>query len=103
MAVLGDMGELGEASAAAHAEVGRRVAESKLDQLFAVGARAADIAAAARRGGMTRVVEIPEVEMAALAVREFVRPGDLALVKASRAMRLERIIDALAKASETQS
>jgi len=94
VAALGDMAELGEASAAAHAEVGRRVAESRLDQLFAVGQRATGIAAAARGGGMTSVTEILEVESAARAVREFARPGDIVLVKASRSMRLERIIDA---------
>jgi UDP-N-acetylmuramoyl-tripeptide--D-alanyl-D-alanine ligase len=94
VAALGDMAELGGGSAAAHAEVGRRAAESHLDQLFAVGPQAGGIAAAARRGGMTGVVEIPEVESAARAVRAFARPGDIVLVKASRAMRLERIIDA---------
>jgi UDP-N-acetylmuramoyl-tripeptide--D-alanyl-D-alanine ligase len=94
IAALGDMAELGADSAAAHAEVGRRVAESHLDQLFAVGPRAGDIAAAARRGGMTGVVEISEVESAASAVREFARPGDMVLIKASRSMGLERIIDA---------
>jgi UDP-N-acetylmuramoyl-tripeptide--D-alanyl-D-alanine ligase len=102
VAVLGDMGELGGSSAAAHAEIGRRVAELKVDQLFAVGTRAAGIAAAARDGGMAAVAEIPEVETAAAAVREFVRPGDLALVKASRVMRLERIIDALAKEARNE-
>ncbi len=101
VAVLGDMGELGDSSAAAHAEVGRRVAELNLDQLFAVGTRAAGIAAAAR-GGRTTVVEMAEVETAAAAAREFVRPGDLVLVKASRVMRLERIVDALAKAARNE-
>lgn len=95
VAVLGDMAELGESSQAAHAEVGRRVAEFRLDQLFAVGRQAEEIATAARRGGLQTVVEIPEVEKAALAVREYARPGDVVLIKASRAMRLERISEAL--------
>jgi UDP-N-acetylmuramoyl-tripeptide--D-alanyl-D-alanine ligase len=93
--VLGDMAELGESSQAAHAEVGQRAAEFHLDQLFTVGRQAGEIATAARRGGLQTVVEIPEVETAVRAVREFARPGDVVLVKASRSMRLERITDAL--------
>ncbi len=95
VAVLGDMAELGAASRAAHAEVGTRAAEFRLDKLFTVGLQAGEIASAARRGGLQTVVEIPEVETAARAVREFARPGDVVLVKASRAMRLERITEAL--------
>jgi UDP-N-acetylmuramoyl-tripeptide--D-alanyl-D-alanine ligase len=95
VAVLGDMAELGESSQAAHAEVGKRAAEFHLDQLFTVGRQAGEIASAARRGGLRMVVEIPEVETAARTIREYARPGDVVLVKASRAMRLERITEAL--------
>ena len=96
VAVLGDMAELGESSGPAHAEVGRRAGEIGLDQLFAVGTRAAEIAAAARHGGLGNVVEFAGVEEAAQAVKDyFVRPGDAVLVKASRAMRLERITESL--------
>jgi UDP-N-acetylmuramoyl-tripeptide--D-alanyl-D-alanine ligase len=95
VAVLGDMTELGESSGPAHAEVGRRAAEIGLDQLFAVGTRAAEMAAAARRGGLGQVAEFADVEEAAQAVNQFVRPGDAVLVKASRAMRLERITEGL--------
>jgi UDP-N-acetylmuramoyl-tripeptide--D-alanyl-D-alanine ligase len=95
VAVLGDMAELGESSRAAHAEVGQRAAEFHLDQLFTVGQQAGEIATAARRGGLQTVVEIPEVETAVSAVREFARPGDVVLIKASRAMRLERITEGL--------
>jgi UDP-N-acetylmuramoyl-tripeptide--D-alanyl-D-alanine ligase len=95
VAVLGDMAELGESSRAAHAEIGQRAAEFRLDQLFTVGRQAGEIATAARRGGLQTVVEIPEVETAVRIVREFARPGDMVLIKASRAMRLERIAEAL--------
>jgi UDP-N-acetylmuramoyl-tripeptide--D-alanyl-D-alanine ligase len=95
VAVLGDMAELGESSREAHAEVGQRVAEFHLDQLFTVGREAGEIAVAARRGGLKTVVEISEVETAIHTLREFARPGDVVLVKASRSMRLERITEAL--------
>jgi UDP-N-acetylmuramoyl-tripeptide--D-alanyl-D-alanine ligase len=95
VAVLGDMAELGDCSRAAHFEVGRRAAQSHLDQLFAIGRQASQIAEAARARGLKSVVEIAEVEPAAQAVKEFARPGDVVLVKASRSMRLERITEAL--------
>jgi UDP-N-acetylmuramoyl-tripeptide--D-alanyl-D-alanine ligase len=95
VAVLGDMAELGGCSRAAHAEVGHRAAQSRLDYLFAIGRRASQIAEAARSRGLKSVMEIADVEPAAQAVKEFARPGDVVLVKASRSMRLERITEVL--------
>jgi UDP-N-acetylmuramoyl-tripeptide--D-alanyl-D-alanine ligase len=95
VAVLGDMAELGDCSRSAHVEVGRRAAQSGLDRLFAIGRRASQIAEAARDRGLKSVVEITDVEPAAQAVKEFARPGDMVLLKASRSMRLERIAEVL--------
>jgi UDP-N-acetylmuramoyl-tripeptide--D-alanyl-D-alanine ligase len=95
VAVLGDMAELGAHSEAAHAEVGRRAAELGVAQLFAVGKMAPIMARAARDAGLNRVFEFTDVETAAAAVKSFVKSGDLVLLKASRATRLERIGDAL--------
>jgi UDP-N-acetylmuramoyl-tripeptide--D-alanyl-D-alanine ligase len=97
IAVLGDMAELGVTAADAHRDVGRCAAELEIDQLFAVGPLAGKIAAAAREGGLRNVVEILGVEQAGRAVKEFAGAGDVVLVKASRAMRLERIIDTLSE------
>jgi UDP-N-acetylmuramoyl-tripeptide--D-alanyl-D-alanine ligase len=95
VAVLGDMAELGAHSEAAHAETGRQAAELGIAQLFAVGGMAAVMGRAARAAGLNRVFEFADVETAAVAVRSFIKPGDLVLVKASRAMRLERIAELL--------
>ena len=95
VAVLGDMAELGAAAAAAHEEIGRRAAELKIGQLFAVGANAAFIARAARDAGLTRVIELTDVEAAVRAVKNFLKPGDVVLLKASRSSRLERITESL--------
>ena len=95
IAVLGDMAELGKESAAAHAEVGRCAAEAGVEQLFAVGQMAALMGAAARDAGLLRVIELPSGDVAADAVNRFVRRGDLVLVKASRASRLERVSETL--------
>ncbi len=95
VAILGDMAELGAHSAAAHAEVGRRAAELKIGQLFAVGKNSAVTAKAARDAGLTRVIEFADVEMAVTAVRKFLKTGDVVLLKASRSSRLERIAEIL--------
>jgi UDP-N-acetylmuramoyl-tripeptide--D-alanyl-D-alanine ligase len=95
VAVLGDMAELGQHSEAAHEEVGRRVAELGVGQLFAVGKMAPVIARGARQGGMNRVLEFSNIEAAAAAVKSFVKNGDVLLLKASRSSRLERISELL--------
>jgi UDP-N-acetylmuramoyl-tripeptide--D-alanyl-D-alanine ligase len=95
VAVLGDMAEVGAGSAAAHAEAGRRAAELGVAQLFAVGNMAADIARGARGAGLTRIFEFADVETAASAVKSFVKSGDILLLKASRATRIERIGECL--------
>ena len=95
VAVLGDMAELGAHSAAAHAEVGRRAAELAVGQLFAVGKMAPVTARAARAAGLMRVFEFAEVEAALGVLRSFVKPGDVVLLKASRAAKLERISEML--------
>ncbi len=95
VAVLGDMNELGAHSAAAHAEVGRRAAELGIGQLFAVGKMATVTAKAARDAGLNRVIEFADVETAMKAVKQFLKTGDVVLLKASRASRLERIAETL--------
>jgi UDP-N-acetylmuramoyl-tripeptide--D-alanyl-D-alanine ligase len=95
VAVLGDMGELGAHSESAHAEAGRRAAELKIGQLFTVGKMSVITAKAARDAGLTRVIEFADVESAVRAVKNFLKPGDVVLLKASRASRLERIAETL--------
>jgi UDP-N-acetylmuramoyl-tripeptide--D-alanyl-D-alanine ligase len=95
VAVLGDMEELGAHSEASHAEIGRRAAELKIGQLFAVGNKASVVAKAARDGGLTRVIEFENVEAAMKAIKNFLKTGDVVLLKASRASRLERIAETL--------
>ena len=95
MAVLGDMAELGASSEAAHEEIGRRAAELGVEQLFAVGKMAPVVARGARAAGLNRIFEFSDVKAAAAAVKSFVKSGDVVLLKASRATRLERIGEVL--------
>jgi UDP-N-acetylmuramoyl-tripeptide--D-alanyl-D-alanine ligase len=94
IAVLGEMAELGEASLAAHQEIGRRAGVG-IDCLVAVGRNSDVMAAAARSAGMRDVIDLPEAERAGAVVTELVRPGDVVLVKASRSARLERVVEFL--------
>jgi UDP-N-acetylmuramoyl-tripeptide--D-alanyl-D-alanine ligase len=66
-----------------------------IDQLFAIGKMAGVMGAAARDAGLHRVFEFLDVESAAMAVKSFVKPGDVVLLKASRSSRLERVAEVL--------
>jgi UDP-N-acetylmuramoyl-tripeptide--D-alanyl-D-alanine ligase len=93
-AVLGDMRELGVDHADAHREVGERTAGLALDVVVGVGAGGAAIARAARAGGIEAHVVADAAEAVGF-VAPRVRRGDAVLVKASRALGLERVADGL--------
>ena len=92
IAVLGDMFELGDDEAALHAEVGRAAAASGVDVLIAVGPLSRHTAKAAREAGLARALEAASADDAAALVRAHARAGDVVLVKASRGMKLERVV-----------
>lgn len=97
IAVLGDMAELGEQSISSHVEVGQRAAEFHVDHLFTVGTMSRATAKAARKAGLRNVEEFSEVQSAGEALKTFLRPGDLVLLKASRATGIERVGELLRK------
>jgi UDP-N-acetylmuramoyl-tripeptide--D-alanyl-D-alanine ligase len=96
VAVLGDMLELGPSSAEIHAERGRAYA-SKVDLLVAVGPLGRELAGGATRAGLPlgALHLFPTAAEAATQVADLVRPGDAVLVKASRGVKLEAVVDAL--------
>jgi UDP-N-acetylmuramoyl-tripeptide--D-alanyl-D-alanine ligase len=95
--VAGEMLELGEASAALHAQAGRQVADAHAELLVAVGARAADVVAGARAGGLPAAACLAcETQAQAEGVlREALRAGDVVLFKGSRGARVEALIASL--------
>jgi len=95
IAVLGDMLELGPTTAQLHAEVGTYVAEQRIDTLIASGVLARNLAKGARIAGMSAVHEAADAPAAAAELLALVAPGDVVLVKGSRGMRLERVVEAL--------
>ncbi len=96
IAVLGDMLELGDYEEKGHRLVGARAA-AVTQLLVAVGQRARWIAEEAMAQGMPedRVVLLNAAMEASEFLRERLRPGDVLLVKGSRAMALERVVDDL--------
>lgn len=97
IAVLGEMLELGELSRESHRRLGH-VAAKVSDVLVAVGPAAGATAEAARGRADPRcdVSWVPDAATAASLLPERVRPGDVILVKASRAVGAERVVEALA-------
>lgn len=100
VAVLGDMGELGETADVAHRAAGRLVAELGLDLLFALGPRAGQTAQGALEAGMApeRVHVGRDHDDLGASLREMLRGNDWVLVKGSRSMKMERVVDALTRA-----
>lgn len=97
IAVLGDMLELGEHAIEAHLEIGRAVKECGIDVLVAVGELAKLIARGAIDAGMPigAVSEFEDSTQAANEVPSKVRERDVVLVKGSRSMKMERIVEGL--------
>ena len=93
--VLGDMLELGALADDAHREVGRLVAAVGVDELVGVGPRARLAVEAARAAGLGEVRHVMTFEDTVAHLLKRLAPGDVILVKGSRGMRLERVVDAL--------
>ena len=94
IAVLGDMLELGRLSVEAHESIGKMVV-GVVDELFTVGPRGKFIAESAIKNGMakTSVHAVDTVDEVLLQVQDTIQKGDLVLVKASRAMGLDQVVE----------
>jgi UDP-N-acetylmuramoyl-tripeptide--D-alanyl-D-alanine ligase len=92
VAILGDMAELGPDGPRYHREVGAAAAELGVDVLVAIGLLARGYLDGA---GGVEARWAPSLEEGLAAVRDAVEPGDCVLVKASRAMGLEAVVDML--------
>jgi UDP-N-acetylmuramoyl-tripeptide--D-alanyl-D-alanine ligase len=100
LAVLGDMLELGPDEEALHREIGALVA-TVVDGLVAVGPRGAWIAEAARAAGLRTVATADDADQALAVAERELAPGvgDVLLVKGSRGIELDRLVEALASAA----
>jgi UDP-N-acetylmuramoyl-tripeptide--D-alanyl-D-alanine ligase len=97
IAILGDMLELGPNATRMHEDVGEFVARQRIDQLIACGPLAQHIAKGARAAGQnpSSIMKVSDAHVAASAIKGIAKPGDVVLIKASRGMRLELVVDAL--------
>jgi len=95
--VLGEMRELGAAAREEHDAVGRDVAASGAASLVAVGGDATRFVAPALAAGIDAVFAV-DADHAVSEVLARVREGDVVLVKASRGVRAERVVEALVSA-----
>ncbi len=95
--VLGDMLELGPRAAELHHQVGVEAARSGLGLMIVVGELARAAAAGALESGLDpeRVVHLETTRAAVEAVPGLVRDGDVVLIKGSRALELERVVQQL--------
>jgi UDP-N-acetylmuramoyl-tripeptide--D-alanyl-D-alanine ligase len=97
IAVHGDMLELGPAAAEIHRTVGAAVARLGIGLLITVGPLARYIAEGARGAGMARdlVLEAEDTSRGSALLKECSRAGDTVLVKGSRGMKMERVLEGL--------
>jgi UDP-N-acetylmuramoyl-tripeptide--D-alanyl-D-alanine ligase len=95
--VIGDMGEVGDQGPQFHDEAGRLARERGVDQLFALGAQSAG--AAASFGGGRHFADIDGLNAAVLG--ELPRCGSV-LVKGSRFMKMERVVQAVTDHTQRQ-
>lgn len=95
--VLGEMRELGDHAEDAHDTLGHDVARSAPDVLVTLGGLADRTAQVAKAAGIA-VVAAPDVDAGARAAAAALRDGDVVLVKASRGVRAERVVEALVAA-----
>ena len=100
--VLGDMLELGAAASAEHRRLGQAAAQAAPALLLAVGTHAAEVADGARAEGFppSSIQTAPDAGAAAALLRGWLRAGDALLLKGSRGVRLERVLERLSAAGE---
>ena len=95
--VMGDMKELGEISARCHRDIGQKLAESGIDVVWTVGSQALAAGAVAAENGMGKgqLFSSPDARHAAKGLPDFVKPGDVVMVKGSRSVGLEEVVQAI--------
>jgi UDP-N-acetylmuramoyl-tripeptide--D-alanyl-D-alanine ligase len=95
VAVLGDMLELGEVEKEEHRKLGKRAAESGAAVAAFFGPRSSLSSLTFKESSSSSSSHFTEIEPLVEWLLERVQPGDVVLVKGSRGMKLERVVDAL--------
>jgi len=97
IAVLGDMKELGEHSGEYHRKIGSLVQELSIDYLVAIGQNAGEYCKGAEETGLkqSRIKYFKDNASAIQALKLLLNEKDMVLVKASRSMKLEEVVNSL--------
>ncbi len=100
--ILGDMFELGDHAAKLHRESGRLAAQKGCALVLALGANAGQVARGAVEGGLeaSAALAFDQVDDLIAAGLSLLGEGDVALIKGSRGMAMERVVKALAAGEE---
>lgn len=94
IAVLGDMGELGEKERQYHYEVGAAVAKEGIDTLFCTGELSEEYARAVYEAeSICKVFRYHDLQTMTRELLTYIKPGDTVLVKASHFMEFSKIVD----------
>lgn len=103
IAVIGDMLELGDKELDFHHGAGKAVPKS-IDSVVGVGQRARALLAGARESGFQsdKLHHFDDAQSAGEFLKTFIRPGDLVLIKASRGIGLDRIVNMLTNADHAE-
>ncbi|OYV87630.1 MAG: hypothetical protein B7Z63_02070, partial [Ignavibacteriae bacterium 37-53-5] len=99
IAVLADMLELGGASKREHQRVGQAAAREKVDYLFTFGKMAREIAVAA--DGKVETESFSDKRKLSGKLLQIVSSGDVVVVKGSRGMKMEEVVEALMNGLES--
>jgi UDP-N-acetylmuramoyl-tripeptide--D-alanyl-D-alanine ligase len=97
IAVLGDMLEMGDWAYKSHIGVGKYAAAKNIDYVFTVGENAANIAKGAIEAGSpeNNVSAFKNNEEVVECLKNLIKEGDVILVKGSRGMKMEQIVEQL--------
>lgn len=93
--VLGDHLELGQSSEAEHRRIGRRLASENLDGIFLIGSEMRFAVEELAGRATSHSEDVDNLDPVLARIVQTVHTGDVLLVKGSRGMRLERIVDGL--------
>ena len=100
--VAGEMLELGDDEAAIHRETGQEIAASRIDVLIGVRGLASQLVEGAREAGLVNARFVEDSDAAAEILASEVRAGDAILVKGSRGVRTEKVVEKLLEKFELE-
>ncbi len=102
-AVLGEMLELGDMASSFHRNIGEIAGKLGIDYLLARGPHACDMISGALDAGVQHAEVLEEHKSLAQTIHELARPGDMLLLKGSRGMRMELVLQHLTQLYDGQA